>query len=100
MMFSIVGSLFFLNQWRMPIGLEWLWVILIGTVGLVGQVFFTKSFQLAETSLVAPLKYMELVYALLFGFVLFGETYGIWPILGMGLVVFGMLLNIAAKRRQ
>ena len=100
MVFSIVGSLFFLNQWRMPEGIEWAWISLIGTVGLVGQVFFTKSFQMAETSLVAPLKYMELVYALLFGFVLFGETYGFWPILGMVLVVLGMLLNIAVKQRR
>ena len=100
MVFSIVGSLFFINQWRLPIGVEWVWISLIGTLGLVGQVFFTKSFQMAETSLVAPIKYMELVYALLFGFLLFGETYGVWPIFGMILVVFGMLLNIAAKRNH
>lgn len=98
MVFSIVGSLFFLNHWRMPLGDEWIWIGLIGTLGLVGQVFFTKSFQMAETSLVAPLKYMELVYALLFGYVLFGETYSVWSIFGMILVVMGMLLNIAAKR--
>ncbi|MEO1032185.1 MAG: EamA family transporter [Bacteroidota bacterium] len=99
MVFSIVGSLFFLNQWRMPLGSEWIWISLIGTLGLVGQVFFTKSFQLAETNLVAPLKYMELVFALLFGFILFDETYSIWPILGMLLVVLGMLLNIVVKQR-
>ncbi len=98
MVFSIVGSLFFLNHWRMPLGDEWIWIGLIGTLGLVGQVFFTKSFQMAETSLVAPLKYMELVYALIFGYVLFGETYSVWSIFGMILVVVGMLLNIAAKR--
>ncbi|BAO75896.1 integral membrane protein, DUF6 [Winogradskyella sp. PG-2] len=100
MVFSIIGSLFFISKWRMPIGEEWLWISLIGTLGLVGQVFLTKSFQLAETSAVAPLKYMELVYALLFGFLLFGETYGLWPIIGMLLVVLGMLLNIIIKRNK
>ena len=100
MTFSIIGSLLFISKWRMPIGEEWLWISLIGTLGLVGQVFLTKSFQLAEASVVAPIKYMELVYALFFGFFLFGETYGLWPIIGMLLVVFGMLLNIVIKRRK
>ncbi|WP_411767221.1 DMT family transporter [Winogradskyella sp. A3E31] len=100
MVFSIVGSLLFVSKWRMPVGEEWLWISLIGTLGLVGQVFLTKSFQLAEASTVAPIKYMELVYALLFGFFLFNEMYGLWPIVGMLLVVFGMLLNIIIKRRH
>jgi len=99
MVFSIVGSLFFMSKWRMPIGDEWLWICLIGIMGLIGQVFFTKSFQAAETSVVAPLKYMELVYALLYGFFLFNESYSFWPIIGMLLVVLGMLLNIWIKRR-
>lgn len=100
MAFSIIGSLFFINKWRMPIGDEWIWISLIGTMGLVGQVFLTKSFQLAEASTVAPLKYMELVYALIFGFFLFSETYGFWPIIGMVLVVLGMLLNILIKKKK
>jgi len=100
MVFSIVGSLFFIQHWRMPIGKEWIWICLIGMLGLVGQIFLTRAFQLAETSAVAPIKYMELVYALLFGFFLFGETYTLWPIIGMLLVVLGMLLNIWVKKKQ
>ncbi len=99
MVFSIVGSLFFINKWRMPQENEWLWISLIGILGLVGQVFLTRSFQLAETSVVAPIKYMELVYALIFGFILFDESYALWPLVGMALVVVGMLLNIWIKRR-
>ncbi len=99
MVFSIIGSLFFINYWRMPIGKEWLWVSLIGILGLIGQVFLTRAFQLADTSTVAPLKYMELVYALIFGFFLFDESYTVWALTGMTLVVFGMLLNIIVKRK-
>lgn len=98
MVFSIVGSLFSIANWRMPIGIEWIWVALIGVAGLIGQVFMTKAFQVADTSTVAPLKYMELVYALLLGFLLLNETYTIWPIVGMLLVVLGLLLNIYVKR--
>jgi len=100
MVFSILGSFFFVQSWRMPVGREWLWVCSIGVLGLLGQVFLTRAFQLADTSTVAPIKYMELVYALLFGFLLFGERYTLWPILGMCLVVFGMLLNLWIKQRS
>lgn len=99
MVFSIIGSLFFVQHWRTPVGQEWYWVCGIGTLGLVGQVFLTRSFQLAETNTVAPIKYMELVYALIFGYFLFDETYGFWPVVGMSLVVLGLLLNVWVKRK-
>jgi len=99
MVFSIVGSLFFIQYWRIPIGEEWWWVCIIGILGLIGQVFLPRAFQLADTSTVAPIKYMELVYALLFGFFLFDESYTLWPIVGMTLVVVGMLLNVWIKRK-
>ncbi|WP_283642255.1 DMT family transporter [Croceibacter atlanticus] len=98
MVCSILGSLFFINQWRMPIGQEWWFVCSIGVLGMIGQIFLTKSFQLAETSVVAPIKYMELVYALIFGFFLFGEHYTLFPILGMSLIVLGMLWNVWLKK--
>jgi drug/metabolite transporter (DMT)-like permease len=100
MVFSIIGSLFFVNHWRWPVGLEWWWVCSIGVLGMIGQIFFTRAFQLADTSTVAPIKYMELVYALLFGFFLFGETYAWIPLVGMALVVLGMLLNVWVKRKD
>ncbi|WGK66290.1 DMT family transporter [Croceiramulus getboli] len=100
MVFSIVGSLFFVAHWRWPQGLEWFWVCSIGVLGLIGQVFLTRAFQLADTNTVAPIKYMELVYALFFGFLFFDETYSLWPILGMLLVVFGLLLNVWVKARS
>jgi len=99
MVFSMAGSLFFINHWRMPIGHEWYYVSGIGVFGLFGQIFLTQSFQLADTATVAPIKYMELVYALILGYALFGETYGTWPMIGMGVLVFGMLLNIWVKRK-
>lgn len=99
MVFSIVGSLFFIQHWRMPIGQEWWWVCSIGILGLVGQIFLTRAFQLADTNTVAPIKYMELVYALIFGFFLFDETYAWLPVMGMCLVVAGMLLNVWVKQK-
>ncbi len=100
MVVSILGSLFFLPYWRMPIGTEWLPVIAIGALGTIGQVYMTKAFQLEETSVLAPFKYMELIYALVIGFFLFGEKYNLIVLLGMGLIIIGMLTNVYWKAKK
>ena len=81
MICSIILSLFFVQEWRMPLSHEWGSVIGIGILGLIGQVFMTKAFQTEETSVLAPFKYMELVWALIMGYFIFHETYGSseWP---------------------
>ena len=100
MVVSIFGSLFFVNSWQMPKGVDWLYAIGIGVFGLIGQVFMTKAFNQAETNLIAPIKYMELFYAIAFGFLIWGETYSFYAVAGMFLLVAGMLLNIYVKHKS
>ena len=100
MVFCIVASLFFIPYWRMPVKSEMFSVISIGIFGLIGQLFMTKALQLEETSVLAPFKYMELVYALIFTNILFGETQPLMAFVGMGLIIGGMLLNIYFKKRK
>jgi len=100
MLISIVVSLFFIKSWRMPLAEEWNSVLGIGIFGLIGQVFMTKAFQTEETSVLAPFKYMELVYALIMGFFFFGETYSFLPFLGILLIIIGMVMNVFAKKKS
>lgn len=99
MVISLAVSLFFIPHWRMPTGEEWIPVVGIGTMGLFGQVLMTQAFQKETTSVLAPFKYMELVYALLIGFFFLGETYEWIPFLGIGLIILGMLLNVWGKKQ-
>lgn len=100
MVVCILAGLCFVNYWRMPIGQEWRAVMGIGIFGLIGQVFMTKAFQYAEASVLAPFKYMELVYALIMGYVFFGESYKLFPFLGIILIVIGMVMNIYGKAKN
>ncbi len=100
MVMAIIASLFFINQWRMPVGNEWYPVVGIGILGMVGQVFMTRAFQTEDTSVLAPFKYMELVWALIMGYFLFGETYSWLPFLGIILIIIGMLLNVYSKNKK
>ncbi len=100
MVISILCSLFFMKDWRLPNGNEWYPVLMIGVLGLIGQVLLTKAFQTEETSVLAPFKYMELVWALAIGFFFFSETYSWLPFLGILLIILGMIINVYAKRTK
>ena len=100
MVFCVLGSLFFAFQWRWPEPQQYASVISIGVFGLIGQVFMTRAFQLEETSVLAPFKYMELVFALFFAYIIFGENYTLASFAGMGLIVLGMLINVFVKHKS
>lgn len=97
---AIVGfvSLFF--QWRTPEGVEWLYLILIGIFSQLGQIFLTNALQKEAVAGVAIVNYSGLIYAVLAGWIWFGESQTLASILGMGLVVLGVLLSIVYSRRK
>jgi drug/metabolite transporter (DMT)-like permease len=89
-----VGSIF---VWKNPVGWQWAMLFSLGIFGYLGQLYMTKAFQIAEANKVAPMKYLEAVFAILVGWTWFGETYTYLGIFGMFLVIAGMLLNIIWK---
>ena len=97
MMCSLALSLCFIQYWRLPIGEEWYSVCGIGVFGLIGQIYMTRAFHTEETSVLAPFKYMELIYAMIMGYIMFGETYKLLPMMGIILIMGGMLSNVWAK---
>lgn len=97
---SILGSLAFVQQWRMPVDNEWYAVIPIGIFGLIGQIFMTRAFSMQEATVLAPFKYMEIVYALIMGLLFFGEGYTVLSFAGIVLIISGMILNVLAKNKS
>jgi len=89
-----IGSIF---VWVNPSGIQWALLLSLGFFGYLGQLYMTKAFQIAETNKVAPMKYLEAVFAILAGWLWFAEGYSWLGILGMFLVIVGMLLNMLWK---
>lgn len=97
---TIVGGLLSINSWVNPIGIQWLMLIGLGLFGYFGQVYMTKAFQIAATNQVAPLKYLEVIFTLLLGVLLFSEIYTIYSLLGIALIIFGLVLNAFYKGKK
>lgn len=100
MIATLVGGLLSINYWKTPIGVEWLLLISLGVYGYFGQLYMTKAFQTAATNQVAPLKYLEAIFTLIFGLLWFNEVYTIWSLLGIALIIGGLVLNVIYKNRK
>lgn len=97
---TIVGGVLSIGNWTNPVGIEWPLLLSLGFVGYVGQVYMTKAFQIASTSHVAPLKYIEVVFTLLLGVFLFGEIYTFWSLLGIAMIIGGLVLNVLYQGKK
>ena len=84
--------------WVQPKGFDWVMLILVGVLTQIAQYFMTRSYQLEEVSKVSIVNYTGILYALIFGFFIFGETYEWMSFAGMGLVLVGIILNIRFKK--
>jgi drug/metabolite transporter (DMT)-like permease len=58
----------------MPQGKQWLLLGMTGLFGVAGQLLLTYCYRYAEASLVAPLDYVNMIFAVAIGFYVFGEV--------------------------
>jgi drug/metabolite transporter (DMT)-like permease len=100
-LFGVVAgliSLFF--SFRMPIGWDWFYIVLIGIFSQLGQIFLTNALQKERVAGVAIINYTGLIYALLAGSLFFNEPQSAASLAGMLLVVFGVLLSVVYSNRK
>ncbi len=93
----IVGVMSAFN-WVQPQGMDWVWLIGVGLLTQIAQFFMTKSYQREAVSKVSIINYTSIIYALLFGFVFFDETFNFITYCGMGLSITGVILNVIFKK--
>ena len=90
---TIIGlcSIFFVD-WIMPSKIDFLIFIILGLCGSAGNLLLTNSYRLAEASLVTPIKYLSLIFAIIFGFFIWSEIPKILTLFGAALVVLSSLI--------
>ena len=57
--------------------------IIMGVCGSVGNLLLTQSYRISEASLVTPIKYLSLVFAIIFGFLIWNEIPKLLTLLGL-----------------
>jgi drug/metabolite transporter (DMT)-like permease len=82
-----------------PNGPELAALIVIGICGGVAHILLTESYRLAPASLIAPFDYTSMLWALVLGFLVFGEVPSVLVFVGAGIIASAGLFVIWRERR-
>lgn len=79
---------------------RWLWLIPVGLVGTVAQVFMTLAYAHGNTTMVALVGLSNIVFAGIYDVVLWQRHFDIWHIVGVAMIATSIVLNVTASARQ
>jgi drug/metabolite transporter (DMT)-like permease len=96
---AIGGLLTWPFGWVTPTWPELTALVTIGIFGGLAHIFLTESYRHAPASLVAPFDYTSMLWALLLGFVVFGEIPSWLVFIGAGIIA-GAGLFVIWRERQ
>jgi drug/metabolite transporter (DMT)-like permease len=82
----------FFTDWIMPNLIDFVLFFVLGLCGSVANLLLTQSYRLAEASLVTPIKYLSLVFAIIFGYFIWSEVPKILTLFGASLVIASSLI--------
>lgn len=97
---TLVCTLLLPWNWRTPDLSGWALMAFMGATGLAGQLAMIRAFALAPASIVSPLIYSQIVWATLFGYLVFGDLPDHWTLAGAAIVAASglHLFRIEARR--
>jgi drug/metabolite transporter (DMT)-like permease len=77
-----------------------LWIFaLAGVAGSVGQFLLNQAFRYGEVSLLASIEYVTLLWAVLFGFAVWGELPGLAVLGGAAIIIASTLYIVQREAR-
>ena len=83
--------------WKIPSFFDFFVLSLVGLFGGIANLWLSQSYKFSEVSLVTPLKYLGLVFAIFFGYLIWDEVPSLKSLIG-GLLV--ILSSIIIFRRE
>lgn len=102
--YHIGGTLVFAGPaawvWTTPVGIEWLLMGGIGVFTTAGMFCYVRAFSTGEANAVGPAENLRLIYAALFGFLLFAEIPSVWTIIGATIIVLATLYIARSEARR
>ena len=82
----------------MPQPIEWLWLVGVELFTQVGQVYLTRGLMALPAARATAISYVQVVFAGLLGWLVFGEAINGWTVGGAGLVLVATLLSLSRPK--
>lgn len=87
------------GQWRTIDGGDWIWLVLIGISGGLGQLWLTEAFRRAPPSVVGPFEYTAIIWAFAIDWIFWSASPSASLIIGAAIVVTSGIVVIFDERR-
>ena len=78
----------FTQGWVLPSLKDLFLLSMVGILGGLANLWLTQSYKFSEVSLVTPLKYLALIFAIIFGYLFWDEIPSVKTLIGSILVIF------------
>jgi drug/metabolite transporter (DMT)-like permease len=90
----------FLVSFRLPSGMEWAYILLLGLAALFGQYFVTRAYGADKAGIVSAISYANIVFSVLLGMALGDPFPDGWSLAGMACIICsGVLIGFRKRRR-
>ncbi len=88
----LLSFLSFYQGWILPSLIDLFLLSMVGILGGLANLWLSQSYKYSEVSLVSPLKYLGLVFAIIFGYFIWNEIPTSKTLLGALLVIFSSII--------
>ncbi|WP_415903418.1 DMT family transporter [Neptuniibacter sp. QD29_5] len=87
-----------LLNWVTPNLVELGWLLLMAITSTVAQLLLSKGYGLAPAGQLGPYTYASVVFAALFGWLLWDEVLGVYSLIGLCLIFSAGLLSLSSRK--
>lgn len=84
---AIVTTIAVPFYWQSVDAFDWFLFIFAGVAGGIGHLCLIRAFKQAPASVIAPFSYSSLLWATMFGYILFGDIPSSWTLSGATLII-------------
>jgi drug/metabolite transporter (DMT)-like permease len=85
------------DQFIMPDGESLVLLLMVGIFTQIGQLGLTHAMRYGTAGKTAAYSYIQVIFAVTLGWVVFGELPSLWTWVGGGLIITGALLNLVRR---
>ncbi len=99
LVFMLIGSCGLPFVWRSVPALDATLLLMVSAIALLGYYSVTRAFTLAPISVIAPLEYTSLIWALILGYAIWGEFPDLISWIGISIIVWSGLYIVYREKR-
>ena len=88
-----------LMAWTPPTTAQWAWFVVSGLLGSLGHYCLTRSFAVADISATQPVRFLDLVWASILGFLIFADVPALSTLFG-GTIILASTVWIARRESR